>query len=376
MQPKRVCFPYVGDTLGGSHISSLLLAANLPPERYQAAIVIHQKGILSEYLDDLGHPYDLLPLPTLVRSGGLAKPIADVWRLRPLIRDFLNRSRISLVHGNDGRINQTWVLPTRLARRPYVWHQRARFDGSRLRRLLAGASSDILCVSQFALGRLPTHALRERAAVIANPFDTSAPAPDRSTARQQVIAASGAPAGGLIVGFCGSLTEQKRPDVFLEVAAHLQKQVMAPVTYVLMGTDRDNLWPDLQNRASALGLDGQVSFIGFRKPAEFWIAGFDVLLATQVEDAFPRIFVEAMLAGTPIVASQSGGHGEILESGVTGYLVPAHSAEDFATTTLALLNDRNLRDRIAGTARKAALERFSVARHVDAVTTRYDALTA
>ena len=59
---RRICIPFPGDTVGGSHLSALLLARSLPA-RYRAVIVLHQEGRLAEFLQREAIDYELLPLP-------------------------------------------------------------------------------------------------------------------------------------------------------------------------------------------------------------------------------------------------------------------------------------------------------------------------
>ena len=47
---KKICFPFVGDTLGGSHISSLELIKQLKRSNHQVDVVLHKKGALYNYL--------------------------------------------------------------------------------------------------------------------------------------------------------------------------------------------------------------------------------------------------------------------------------------------------------------------------------------
>ena len=43
---KRVLFPFVGDTVGGSHISTLELALGLDGGRFEAVVAVHREGPL------------------------------------------------------------------------------------------------------------------------------------------------------------------------------------------------------------------------------------------------------------------------------------------------------------------------------------------
>ena len=124
-------------------------------------------------------------------------------------------------------------------------------------------------------------------------------------------------------------------------------------------------------RAQELGIANRVNLMGFRAPAEPLIAACDLIAAPGVNDAFPRVLIEAMLAGTPVVASRSGGHPEILQEASTAVLFEPDSHEALGRAIADLLADRDCRSQLSQAARKAACARFSVSRHVDEMTSIY-----
>ena len=44
MKKKRICFPFEGNNLGGSHYSTLELIKNLDTKKFETLIVLHKKG--------------------------------------------------------------------------------------------------------------------------------------------------------------------------------------------------------------------------------------------------------------------------------------------------------------------------------------------
>ena len=46
----KVCFPFIGDSLGGSHISSITLINTLKSYGYEVKIVLHEKNTLAKFL--------------------------------------------------------------------------------------------------------------------------------------------------------------------------------------------------------------------------------------------------------------------------------------------------------------------------------------
>src|SRR3546814_18022838 len=66
--------------------------------------------------------------------------------------------------------------------------------------------------------------------------------------------------------------------------------------------------------------------MGWRTPGVRWIAACDMLMVPAIDEPFGRTLIEAMLVGTPIVATRSGGNIDALRDGDIGQLVQPESA--------------------------------------------------
>jgi glycosyltransferase involved in cell wall biosynthesis len=86
--------------------------------------------------------------------------------------------------------------------------------------------------------------------------------------------------------------------------------------------------------------------------------------------------VEAMAAGTPVVASRSGAIVETIQPGETGLLVPKNDAWRLAQAILRLLRSDEMRERIGRSGRRRAMERFTWAGVAAHISSRYEALLA
>ena len=100
----------------------------------------------------------------------------------------------------------------------------------------------------------------------------------------------------------------------------------------------------------------------------------DVLMATSEREPFSRSLIEAMAMGTPVVASRVAGHVEIIEHERTGLLVPTNDADAFGAAVYRILTDTTLAAKLAENGQACALERYSVARHVQRIASIYDNL--
>jgi len=75
-------------------------------------------------------------------------------------------------------------------------------------------------------------------------------------------------------------------------------------------------------------------------------------------DGIPNVLVEAMAAGTPVVATDVSGIPELVSSGVNGLLVPPEDPVALADALLALHRDPALAGRLAEAGRATVQERF------------------
>ena len=77
-------------------------------------------------------------------------------------------------------------------------------------------------------------------------------------------------------------------------------------------------------------------------------------------EGVPTVILEAMACGVPVVATDVGAVAEVVDDGVTGFVVPPLRPQALADATLRLLGDPDLRARMSLAAREQAVARFDV----------------
>lgn len=138
--------------------------------------------------------------------------------------------------------------------------------------------------------------------------------------------------------------------------------------YVVAG--EGELRPKLESLAAKAGVAANVSFLGGVSDAElvklYRQCDLFVLPSRGQElrgaiggEGFGRVYVEAALAGKPVIGSSSGGAAEAVLNGVTGLLVNPQWADNVADAVLALLTDRERAAAMGAAGRRWALETFS-----------------
>ncbi len=375
MAPAIVCFPFVGDLVGGSHVSAAGLIRHLDHGRFAPLTLVQRPGgPVAALLQEHGIASHVAPVTPELAHGrrigiGAAVALAAVV---PRLAGFLRRQRVDIVHCNDGRTLATWGAAARLAGARLLWHHRGAPDAMGLRFLAPILANRVVAVSHYAAPRPGRYSAAGRTRVIHSPFDVEA-RHDRAAARRAVAALLDTiRPKTCIIGYSGTLIDRKRPLLFTDAIAELRRR--APdldVQAILLGESFDGMADRVRSRAAEIGVAGRVHLLGHRTPGPFWLAGCDLLMVPAVGEPFGRTLIEAMIVGTAVVATASGGNVEAIEHGRTGLLVTPENAAALADACGELLRDDRQRDAIAGAAREAAVERFGEAAHAEAVMRLY-----
>ena len=96
---------------------------------------------------------------------------------------------------------------------------------------------------------------------------------------------------------------------------------MPGVGFVVFGDGP--LRDDLTRRIAERGLQGRFVLAGFRPDLERVLPACDLAVSSSHTEGLPVVVLEEMAAGLPVVATAVGGTPEVVEDGVTGWLVPA-----------------------------------------------------
>lgn len=360
--------------MGGSHVSLLGLLEGLDQAEVQILIGLEvPDGRLAEHYREFDQVADPSPPDTPFEAGaqfGLSSALKTLNGLGRR-RDFLIENGIDIVHTNDGRTHASWALATRLAGKKLLWHHRGNPNARGLRLVAPWLADQLITVSSFSMPRNAGFG-RGKAKVIYSPFDVSITV-DRAAARQRILGEFDLPEETIICGFFGTFIPRKRPQAFVDTVMELAKLTSRPVKGLLFG-EATNAGEIASIRQKVEQNEALVKDAGYRSPGHEWIGGCDILLVPAVDEPLGRTLVEAMLVGTPVVATHSGGNPEAL-AGDCGILVQDLEAGSMAEATIKLLSDPAARDAMVVRAHRAAREKFSRERHVGDVMKVYRKLS-
>ena len=370
LKKNKVCFPFVGDSIGGSHLSSIILIQELENTHFIPLVVLHKLGPLATYLDERNIDYIVLGNDNIVGNLPLISQVLKIISCAFTYAGFLKHNNISIVHTNDLRMHMTWLIATRMAGIKMLWHQRTAND-SRRNGIYTSFACKVVTISNFCKSVLPGK-MGTRAITVYNPFVSYRP-DNKTTTSPFLLKEIGLSNNNVkIIGFVGSLVKQKRPEIFIEIANALNQLHNQTLVFVMIGRKEPNIMEQLSKLIIKLGLEKNVFILGSRFPIEKWACNFDLLISPGVNEGFGRTLVEAMLLGVPVLASDSGGHKEIIRNSENGFLAEVDNIEDFSNKADYILKNPNELKQITSFAQNEALERFGVNHHVKAIINIYN----
>ena len=162
--------------------------------------------------------------------------------------------------------------------------------------------------------------------------------------------------GRFILGYIGRLTPGKGLDVLLRSLTRLS----IDWRFALIGDGEQR--QELEQLSASLGIAECIKFFGFQEDRISFLKGFDVFVLPSRSEGIPRCLMEAMAAGTPIVASDIPGCRVLVSHEKTGLSFPVNDARALAYRIGALAANLKVGKDLAQNGRELIESRFSAKR--------------
>jgi glycosyltransferase involved in cell wall biosynthesis len=268
-----------------------------------------------------------------------------------VLRPFHRMHLITTVHG--------WVKHTN--RTPLYYG----IDRYSLRRY-----EQVVCVSDDLVARCREIGVRpKRLHLILNGID------ERTFERQYPPGESplrrerGVPPGRLLLGAVGRLSSEKGFDILIRCV------------HTLVGEGHDlELWiagegyhrPDLEKLIAALGVGDRVKLLGFCEDTLALYHALDLFVLSSLREGLPNVLLEAMAMRVPVVATKVAGVPKLLTDGDTGLLCEPADEPGLTASIRSAVTNKDLRLRLAHSARDLIERRYSFARRMNQEKAIYD----
>lgn len=372
MNDVKVLFLDQTAALGGAEFSLRDIASR---HRSGGRVVLFEDGPFRQLLSDDGIPVEVLPtgFASFRRESRLLSSLTKVPALARAVVSIARRARrFDVVYANTQKAMLVGAIAGALARTPVVFHlhdilSEAHF--TKTNRWLSTRFANALCTVVIADSEATGAAFvesggrSELVSVVRYGFDT----PTIERDRAEVLGELGVDPIDFVVGHFSRLSPWKGQEVLVEALRE------CPVdTHVLLVGDaifgEHGFVASLEELIERRALQQQVSLIGFRSDVADLMAACDLVVhSSTAPEPFGRVIVEAMLTGTPVIASDAGGPREILRQGETGWLTAPGDASALGACITERHRDRAGSATVASAAFTDAEQRFAMERMHEAI---------
>jgi glycosyltransferase involved in cell wall biosynthesis len=191
---------------------------------------------------------------------------------------------------------------------------------------------------------------RESITVLHNSVQPFPPVTEEAVQKARAMAP--APVGTPILVSVGRLSQEKGHVDLLEALVQVRAaETPFHAVFVGEGVERGRI----ETTRARLGLEKQVTLAGLQHDVRPYYAMAEIAVMASHSEGSPNALLEAMAAGLPIVATRVGGIPEIATDNDTALLVDAHRPDSLAAAIRRLLQNPDLRERLALRAKAAAV---------------------
>ncbi|MDE3241912.1 MAG: glycosyltransferase family 4 protein [Nitrospirota bacterium] len=329
--------------LGGAQQNTLFTVSHLSRDRFRPMLLTGEPGLLDAEAAALPG-VAFYQVPSMVRP---INPLMDLLALMALTR-LLAKLKPAIVHTHSSKAGILGRVAARLAGVPVIVHSIHGFGFTpahgplarrflvTLERLAARVTTGFIAVSEanrrqgVALGLFSA----DRCTVVRSGIDldlfrnvrVSRPAKRRELGLDQ---------NRPVVGMIAPFKPQKAPLDFVRMAALVQEG-RPDAQFLLVGDGE--LRSAVEAEIAKLGLAGSVHVAGWRRDIPDVMHCLDVLVLTSRWEGLPRVYLEALASGVPVVGTRVDGAAEVIHDSVNGYLAEPGDVRGLAERVLSLLN--------------------------------------
>ncbi|PIE31848.1 hypothetical protein CSA56_17235 [candidate division KSB3 bacterium] len=324
--------------VGGPAIHTILLTRLLAPARFDSTLIT---GCISPAEGDMSYlaeEHGVVPhvIPELGREIRWKHDLLAFWKMFRLLRNI----RPTIVHTHTAKAGMLGRVAAKLAGVPYIVHTfhghvfHSYFSPAKTRmfveieRFLARFTDAIITVSPKQREEILSYRIGNANTVHAIGLGLELQQfvecqTLQGTLRKELDVSDDVP----LIGIVARLVPVKGIDYFLEAAAAVLKNI-PQARFVVVGDGE--LREELEQQARTLGIQQSVHFLGFRCNLPEIYADFDLAVLSSLNEGLPVALIEAMASGTPVIATEVGGVGDLIQHERSGLLVPAKNSDALA----------------------------------------------
>jgi glycosyltransferase involved in cell wall biosynthesis len=343
--------------LGGAQQNTLYCCAQHNRNKYEVVLISGVGGYLDAEAQKIKNCQTYF-LPELKHAIRPWWDFAALWKLA----DILKREKVQIVHTHSSKAGFLGRWAARLAGVPHVVHTvhgweffeeqffLTRFFYQMLERWTASITDTIITVSTdnkmkglaYRIGKKEQYSVIH-SGIIPGKYVLSPPKAKK--ARHELN-----PQNRPCVLVLSNFKKQKSPLDVVETAKRLVTQVPS-VLFLWAG--EGPLKPRAKEAIERGGLSRHFKLLGWREDVAELLAASDVTFLASLHEGLPRVVLQSMAAGKPVVATAVNGTPEAVKPWVTGYLTKPHATREMAEALAKILSNKSLAQKMGKTGQKS-----------------------
>ncbi len=365
--------------LGGPTYNATYLTKYLEPE-FETLLIAGMKDdseASSEFIPkELG--VEPVYIPDMYRSINPLKDGKAYRRIRKIINDF----KPDIVHTHAAKAGAVGRLAASHENVPVILHT---FHGHvfhsyfhplksriflEIERYLAKKSTRLIAISDLQKDELAREfkvAPQNKISVVPLGFDLNRFKNNQEWKRQQFRQRYNIQDDEIAVGIIGRLVPIKNHNLFLDALAKVASQSTKKIRAFIIGDgeERENIYVKVNQLGFTYSMPHQngtsssfLTFTSWYKDIDEVNAGLDIVALTSNNEGTPVSIIEAQAANKPIVSTDVGGVGDIVQHGETALLSPPFDTQNFAQNLLKMIEDDDFRLKLGQKGSEYVQEKF------------------
>jgi glycosyltransferase involved in cell wall biosynthesis len=151
----------------------------------------------------------------------------------------------------------------------------------------------------------------------------------------------------IAIAIVGRLAPIKNHTLFLDVIERISQKTSKNLAVFIVGDGSEREF--IKNRIVSMDLGPTIRIVmtSWIKDIGTFNAGMDIMCLTSNNEGTPVSLIEAQAANIPVISTDVGGVRDVIDDGVTGFVVPKKSVDDFAEKLLLLIEDEKKREKMS-----------------------------
>jgi glycosyltransferase involved in cell wall biosynthesis len=363
----KILFLDQSGKLGGAELCLIDIAK---PYRNHSLVGLFADGDFRNLLQQNQIPVEVLTTQAIQvrKQSSLLQAVGSLGQLVPLIQRVVRiAAEYDLIYANTQKALVVGAIASFFTRRPLVYHLHdilspEHFSQTNLQvaiTLANRAASLVIANSQASKNAfLQAGGRAEIVEVVYNGFEVKnyqSCAADTKQLREHL--------GGerqYLIGHFSRLAPWKGQHILIAALTQCPPYVTAMFVGDALFGEQDYV-QELHRQVRTLGLENRVKFLGFRTDIPQLMAACDLVAHTSIApEPFGRVIVEGMLCGRPVVAAKAGGAVELVEHGMSGFLITPGVPQELAQVISSCIQEGERTVTIADYGRTVASQRFDV----------------